>query len=121
MIKAVRGATCVKKDRPDLIIENTVSLIQLLVSKNKIEEKDIVSIMFTLTKDLKSYNPAAALRTIGFENVPLFCSQEAYVKGSLKKVIRVIITLNTDSDEKLIPIYINGAERLRPDLVCTKC
>ncbi|MBN2652129.1 MAG: chorismate mutase [Spirochaetales bacterium] len=121
MIKAVRGATGVAKNRAEHIKKNVNSLIAQLVDENNIEERDIVSILFSQTKDLTAYNPAAALRSSGFANVPLFCTQEPYVRGGLKRVVRVLITFNSESQEGVKPIYINGAEVLRPDLVCTRC
>jgi len=114
---AIRGATCAKNTK-DSIQAQTVELMSKIFSQNNLEMKDIVSIQFSLTKDLNVYNPAAALRhglkDYDVSAVPLFCTQEAYIKGYLKKVIRVLIT--TYSETEPSHVYINGAERLRPDL-----
>ena len=80
-----------------------------------------VSVVFTLTPDLNVCNPAKALRLKGFcTRVPLFCCQEAYIAGMLPKVIRVLITWNADESwlkkNTVTPVYMNGAEVLRPDL-----
>ena len=111
---AVRGAVCTE-DSPEAI-ENAVKILfEKLYSQNNIQDDDLVSIQFTMTSDLKSLNPATALRKAGYgSSVPLFCSQEAEITGMLPKVIRVLIT--GYFDEKPIPVYANGAEVLRPDL-----
>lgn len=112
---ALRGAVCTE-DSPEAIELAIKTLFQQLYSKNTIKDENLVSIQFTITSDLQSLNPATALRKAGFASqVPLFCSQEPEIKGMLKKVIRVLITGYFDS--KPIPIYINGAEVLRPDLI----
>lgn len=112
---AVRGAVCTE-DSPLEIEKSVKELFEKLYVLNSIKDENLVSIQFTITSDLKSLNPATALRKAGFgKDVPLFCSQEPEIKGMLKKVIRVLITGYFDSKPKAV--YINGAEVLRPDLV----
>lgn len=57
--------------------------------RNSLSAADIVSVQFTLTRDLDVFNPCAALRAndvgIDTSHIPLFCSQEAYIKGGLEK------------------------------------
>lgn len=117
---AVRGAVCCENTE-ESIIESTAGLYSGLLSKNGIPEDRIVSVVFTLTPDLNVCNPARALRLKGFcTKVPLFCCQEAFIEGMLPKVIRVLITWNADEDwlkkNTAVPLYMNGAEVLRPDL-----
>jgi chorismate mutase len=68
-------------------------------------------------------NPCAALRfsgsNIDSSKIPLFCSQEAYIKNGLPKVIRVLITTYVEKNQDITHVYINGAEKLRPDF-CKK-
>ena len=111
---AVRGAVCTQ-DTVEDIIQNTKLLYQTLIEKNHLSEQDIVSIQFTTTPDLTVLNPASALRKAGFaSDVPLFCSCEPVFKGSLERVIRVLITAYSDC--KMESAYLNGAQVLRPDL-----
>jgi chorismate mutase len=120
MIKAVRGATGISANKKKIIEESVVQLLNGVVKTNDIDETKIVSIIFSQTHDITAMNPAAALRTDGFAGVPLFCTQEPKVKGSPKKLIRVLVTYETESDDKPIPVYINGAQALRPDIFeCT--
>ncbi|MBQ0165968.1 MAG: chorismate mutase [Treponema sp.] len=114
-LTAIRGASCITEDTPEAVQKAVSELFTVLYEKNAINEKDIVSIQFTLTPDIQSMNPAAALRKAGFAGTcPLFCSQEPVITGMLPKTVRVLITLYTG--KPAVPVYINGAERLRPDL-----
>lgn len=116
IVKAVRGATALHKDNKNEMIQVVNELISRLFEENSLKEKAVVSIIFSVTKDLKSLNPAAALRKNGYGSIPLFCTQEPHSKGAPKKIVRVLITFNSEVDFQVKPIYINGAERLRPDL-----
>ena len=93
----------------------------------KIQAEDIVSLQFTITDDITVLNPATALRKgnpgLDVSQIPLFCSQEAKIDGGMPFVIRALLTayveLNEDTGGKLPErhnVYLNGAEKLRPDL-----
>ena len=116
MVMAVRGAIQVKSNTAEAIETSVVKLIETMVTKNVLSEGDIVSILFSQTKDLNALNPATALRRTGFSRVPLFCTQEPEYAGSMERVIRVLITVNVDKKRKQVPVYLGGAERLRKDL-----
>lgn len=116
--EALRGATTVEIDSKDEIDRAILELFENLVNENKIEEKDILYIMFTQTSDLKSRNPAAALRSSGYgTEVPLFCSQEPDITGMMEKVIRIMIVFRTNANNKK-PVYLRRAANLRPDYTC---
>ena len=97
-------------------IQDNISVISNgFLQENNIEEKNILYIMFTQTSDLKSRNPAAALRASGYgTEVPLFCSQELEITGMMEKVIRIMIVFKT-SHSIVKPIYLRRAANLRPD------
>jgi len=112
-IYAIRGAINAKNTE-DSITNAVKLLITQLYSKNNLVEEDIVSIQFTITKDLTELNPAAALRRAGFgKNVALFCATEPEVKNSLSSIIRVLIT--TYLDKKPVNCYLGTASSLRPE------
>lgn len=115
-VRAVRGAVQIERDTADLINKYVGELINKIITENSINKNRIISIQFTVTKDLRSKNPASALRKYGYETIPLFCSQEPDVDGAMERVIRVLITFETDGYSSYSPVYLNGAERLRPDL-----
>ena len=116
MVKSVRGAVKIAEDKPEQIMSGVSELIKAIYTKNTIKEKNTISIQFTQTKDIASINPARALRSIGFKDVPLFCSQEPEYEGSVPKIIRVLVTYRCWKWKKAIPVYIQGAEKLRRDL-----
>lgn len=118
MVRAIRGAVQIERDEKSLVASGVVEMIEKIVTENKIEIEDIVSIFFTVTGDITSINPAAALRAdSGYEDTPLFCAQEPETTGSMPRVVRVLVTCNNfDKTKKAKHVYLNGAERLRPDL-----
>lgn len=113
-LHAARGATCCDNSR-ESIAERVPALYDEILRKNAIRERDIVSIVFSVTSDLTAMNPATALRRAGFaKDVPLFACAEPYIDGYLPKVIRVLVTYYGIG--KPSHVYLNGAESLRPDL-----
>ena len=84
---------------------------------NGIEPEDVGSAIFSLTRDLDAEFPALAARQLGWLEVPLLCTYEIDVPGSLKKCIRILINWNTEKSQHDIKhVYIKDAVRLRPDL-----
>lgn len=114
MVCAVRGAILVENNEA-AIRQGVTRLVREITVRNDISEHDIVSVIFSQTEDLDALNPATALRSIGFHSVPLFCAQEPRVVGSPAGVVRVLITCVSERN-RLDPVYLNGAERLRHDL-----
>ena len=54
---------------------------------------------------------------MGITGAALMCVQDLYVEGSLRKCIRVMVTVEGDYDRKnLKHAYLRGAAVLRPDL-----
>ncbi|MDD4574021.1 MAG: chorismate mutase [Sphaerochaeta sp.] len=116
LISAVRGAICVERDEPALIEEAVCKLYSALLKANEIEESDIACLLLTQTGDLKSRNPAGGLRKGGYcATTPLFCMQELEIEGMLEKVIRILVITNRAVGQ-VKPIFLDGAEKLRPDL-----
>lgn len=115
---AYRGAVCVENTE-ESITENVCLMCRELFSLNKIQAEDIVSLQFTITDDITVLNPATALRRgdcgLDITQVPLFCSQEAKIDGGMKFVVRALLTAYNDKDIERRNVYLNGAEKLRPD------
>jgi chorismate mutase len=96
--------------------KQVAALYDALLLENKLEEADIVSVLFSLTGDLDAENPAAALRRSGrAADLALFCLQEAAVQGGLERTVRVLIHCYLKETAKPRHVYCNGAEVLRPD------
>jgi chorismate mutase len=115
--RGVRGATTVERNEREEILMATRQLLALLVRRNGIDRKDVASAIFSTTPDLDAEFPALAARQLGWLDVPLLCSHEIAVPGSLKFCIRVLVHWNTDIVQADIQhIYIRDAVKLRPDL-----
>ncbi|MNJ66603.1 Chorismate mutase AroH [compost metagenome] len=116
--RGIRGATTVTRNDEAEILEATAVLLKDIVARNEIEPEDICSVWITMTTDLDATFPARAIRGLkGWELVPLMCSIEIPVKGSLPKCIRLLIQVNTNkSQREMKHVYLNEAKSLRPDL-----
>lgn len=117
-VRGIRGATTVERNEEQEILQATSEMLQKLVTDNQIHPDQICSVFITVTQDLDATFPAKAIRQLeGWELVPLMCSLEIPVPGSLPKCIRLMVLVNTDKEQsEIVHIYMNGAERLRPDL-----
>nr|WP_318660219.1 chorismate mutase [uncultured Treponema sp.] len=117
---AIRGAITAENTK-ESIEKQTVRLVQEIISENNIRENYIVDFNFSLTRDLDVLNPATALRlnadkfNFDVSKVPLFCSQEAFIQGSLERCIRVLVTGYFDR-KKIKFVYLDDAKKLRPDI-----
>lgn len=112
--RGIRGATTVKKDDKQEILAATKELLTEIVKANQLNVDDIAAIIFTVTDDLKSVFPAEAARELGWQETPLLCAREIPVPGSLKKCIRVLLTVNTDkSAQEISHVYLKEAVNLR--------
>lgn len=116
-VRGIRGAITVSEDQADQILSATRELLGEIIRQNEIDSEDIASIIFTTTRDLNSTFPAEAARTMGLHLVPLLCSQEIGVAGSLASCIRVLIHVNTSRrQDEIKHVFLRDAARLREDL-----
>lgn len=117
LVRGIRGATTIKEDTVEEVMQATRELLELIQSENNFAIEDIASALFTVTSDVRSVFPAAAARTIGWDKAPLLCFQEIEVPGSLPRCIRVLVHVNTDkSQQEIKHIYLKEAQSLRTDL-----
>ncbi|MFC0271604.1 chorismate mutase [Metabacillus herbersteinensis] len=118
MIRGIRGATTVHEDDGAPILQETEKLLREMITKNQVNAEAVTSILISVTQDIKSEFPAKALRKIdGWNYVPIMCMQEIPVPDSLEKCIRVLMTVNTEREQKEIHhVYLENAVQLRPDL-----
>lgn len=117
-IVTIRGATTIRENTEEEIINETKKLLEKIISENKLKKNNVVSIIFSSTKDITKAYPARAARNLGFTDIGLMCFQEMFVEDSLKLCIRVMIFYNSESSrEKYRHIYLNQAKNLRPDLI----
>jgi len=115
--RGVRGATTVESDSRDEILASTRQLLALMIRLNGIEPQDVGSAIFTTTEDITAEFPALAARQLGWLEVPLLCTHELNVPGSLPKCIRILLNWNTPKTQhEITHVYIKDAVKLRPDL-----
>ena len=117
-VRGIRGAITVTADMPNQIHEATAELLMESMRVNEIGDfEDIVSAVFTTTEDLTSTFPAEAARQIGMNQVPLLCALEIPVPGSMRKCVRVLLHVNTETPQSdIVHVYLRDAKKLRPDV-----
>jgi len=114
---ALRGATTVPSDRAADIVSATTEMLQELMARNEVEGADLVSLVFTATRDLRAEFPAAAARALGLSDVPLLCAAEIDVEGALPSCVRVLVHLYSDKPRSALHhVYLRGAAGLRASL-----
>jgi chorismate mutase len=117
VVRGIRGAITADADTTEGILDATQRLLTAIVEANRIATKDIASVLFTVTPDLKAQFPAAAARRMGWTLVPLLNFTEIAVPGGLERCIRVLLHLNTTLGQaEIVHVYLEGARALRPDL-----
>jgi chorismate mutase len=120
-IQGIRGAVTVEVDRAEDILMATHMLLDAIQKANPgLQPQDLASVFFTLTDDLSTAYPAQAAREMGWTHVPMMCSREIPVPGSLPRTVRVLLHWNTDrAQEEIQHVYLGQAVQLRPDLVAS--
>jgi chorismate mutase len=113
---AARGAVQAAANESDAILDATEELMRELIDRNGLEPEEMVSCMFTTTDDLDAEFPAAAARRIGLDAVPLMCSREIPVPGSMPRVIRVMLHFYAAPAHETAHVYLGEAQKLRTDL-----
>ncbi len=116
-VRGIRGAVQVEANTPEAILDAARRLITEMVRANGVEPDDVAAVIFTCTSDLDATFPAEAARALGWDRVPLLCSREMEVPGSMPRVLRVLMLVNTTlTQDEVVHVYLGEAERLRPDL-----
>ncbi len=117
-VRGIRGAITVTENTEVAILGATRALLSDMVRGNPgLVPEAIASIWFTVTPDLDAAYPAKAARQLGWQLVPLLCTQEIPVPGGLAMCVRVLIHWNTQlSQADIQHSYLGEAVRLRPDL-----
>lgn len=114
--RGIRGATTAAANTAEDILEATEEMVKVLIHLNNLETEDIASAIFTTTPDLNAWFPALAAREFGWTEVPMICTHEMAVPGSLQMAVRVLVNVNTTkSASEIRHIYLKGAKQLRPE------
>jgi chorismate mutase len=113
---AVRGAVQAGSNEAEAILAATGELMRELLDRNALAPEAIVSCLFTATDDLDAEFPAAAARAAGLNSVPLLCSREIPVPGSMPRVIRAMVHYYGPQGHEPAHVYLGATQALRSDL-----
>ncbi len=113
-MKAGRGAITIGENSESAILEGACLLFSEFVRKNVLKKSDIVSVIFTATKDITKAFPSRAVREMGYTDTALLDMEQKFVEKDLKLCIRMLVFAETD--RPLVPVYLRGARMLRRDL-----
>ena len=115
-LTALRGATTTNGDTDFLIKDAVIELIQELITQNNLNQENIISITFTVTKDLTSCFPASIARKyFNFDKVALLDCQQMFVPDDINFCIRLLALVYLESDKESLHPYLHGSANLRPD------
>ena len=98
------------------ILAATEELMRAVIARNSLEADQMVSCIFTCTKDLDAEFPAVAARRLGLDAVPLLCAREIDVPGSLPRTVRLMLHCYAEADTPARHVYLREAVALRRDL-----
>ena len=116
-VRAIRGATQLDLDERQHLLDSTRELVEEVLRVNQITGDDLISIVFTVTADLRSEFPAVAARELGLGDVPLLCTVEIDVPGALPRVVRMMAHAEMSVPRSQVRhVYQRGAAVLRLDI-----
>ena len=113
---AVRAAVQAEANDADAILRATEDVVRELMQRNSLEPEAMVSCIFTVTNDLDAEFPAVAARNLGLNHVPLLCTREIPVPGSMERVIRALVHYYAPQGHEPRHAYLGAAGALRADL-----
>ena len=115
-IKFIRGATTASGNSVKEIEDAVVELVNELISRNKLDNKNLLSITFTATKDLDACFPASIARKFnGLDSVAFLDCQQMYVSNDVDFCIRLMAQVILPSNIPIKHPYLRGASKLRTD------
>ncbi len=115
-ITFIRGATTASGNSFEDIEDAVVELINELISRNKLIKNNVLSIIFTSTKDLDACFPASIARKCNeLDTVAFLDCQQMHVSNDIDFCIRIMAQVLVPKDFHVKHPYLRGASKLRPD------
>ena len=115
-ITFIRGATTASGNSVEEIKEAVVELINELISRNNLIKTNILSIIFTTTKDLDACFPASIARKFnGLDSVAFLDCQQMHVSNDVDFCIRMMAQVLLPPNYAIKHPYLRGASKLRID------
>ena len=116
-VRAIRGATRVDVDEREHVLARTRELVAEFLERNELDRGDVISMVFSATKDIRSIAPAAAARQLGLDDCALLCVQEMDVEGSMDRMVRFLAHADTElSRQQIVNVYLHGSEAVRAEV-----
>ena len=115
-ITAIRGATTSSGNTLEEIEISVIELINELLLRNSLNPKNILSITFTVTRDLDACFPASiARKCFGLDSVAFLDCQQMYVPNDIDFCIRLMALVIHPVGSPINHPYLRGASNLRTD------
>ena len=115
-VTIIRGATTASGNSVKEIEDAVVELINELISRNEIITTNLLSIIFTATKDLDACFPASIARKSNrLDSVAFLDCQQMYVANDLDFCIRIMAQVLLPPNNTIKHPYLRGAAKLRAD------
>ena len=115
-IIAIRGATTSSGNTLIEIENSVVELINELILRNSLDPKKILSITFTVTKDLDACFPASiARKCFELDSVAFLDCQQMYVPNDVDFCIRLLALVIFPTVSTINHPYLRGTSNLRSD------
>ena len=116
-VRAIRGATQATANTAEAVDVATKELLLAIMKENGLSPDSVISVIFTVSRDLNAAFPASSAREVGFGEVPLLCGVEIDVPGALERTIRIMAHVESDrSKSEIAHIYLGAAKSLRRDI-----
>tara|TARA_B100000900_G_C20301227_1_gene602326 strand:- start:308 stop:691 length:384 start_codon:yes stop_codon:yes gene_type:complete len=115
-LTAIRGATTSDGNTDVLIKSAVIELVQEFISLNDLKKENIISITFSVTKDLTVCFPASiARKNFNFDSVAFLDCQQMFVPNDINFCIRLMALVYLNSNREPVHPYLKGSSKLRPD------
>ena len=115
-ITFIRGATTASGNSIKEIEDAVMELINELISRNNLSKRNLLSIIFTATKDLDACFPASiARKCYELDSVAFLDCQQMYVTDDIDFCIRIMAQVLLPQNISAKHPYLRGASKLRTD------
>ena len=112
----IRGATTSTGNSIEEINIAVIELIEELISRNNLIPSKLLSITFSVTKDLNACFPASIARKhCGLDSVAFLDCQQMFVPNDIDFCIRLMAQVLLPKDFPIKHPYLRGASNLRAD------
>lgn len=114
---AIRGATTIDSNTAQEIKNASAELFSEVINRNNVNLGDIVSIIFSCTKDITKAFPGKFIREdFNLNDVAIMHFNEMEVEGSLPLCIRIMVMVNSNYKDDIKFVYLRNSTILRKDL-----